>query len=102
MSIYTFPDTYKGALKGVFKAIAKQRLNFYINTIGHLFINAISIYFLVFYFHLEGKGLLFSKMSLEFYICVAGIYVIYLQDWGKIIEESKVRREMELKDKKNY
>jgi hypothetical protein len=51
---------------------------------------------------LEGKGLLFSKMSLEFYICVAGIYMIYLQDWGKIIEESKVRREMELKDKKNY
>ena len=89
----TFPDTYKGMLKGVIRALALQSKAVYINLSGHWLVNLTSMYFFAFYLDMGLIGLWYSKLILEIYIFTMYLLLINSKDWSLIIIESKERQD---------
>jgi Na+-driven multidrug efflux pump len=87
----TFPDTYKGMLKGVIRALALQSKAVYINLSGHWLVNLTSMYFFAFYLEMGLIGLWISKLVLEYYIFTMYLILIYRKDWQVIVIQSKER-----------
>ena len=84
ISLNTFPDCFKGMLKGVIKALGLQKKCVYVNISGHWFINLTLQYLLAFHFELGLKGMWIAKVILEFYICVMYYIIVYQADWQKM------------------
>ena len=57
VSLYTFPDCFKGMLKGVFKSMALQHNAVYITLSGHYGINIILIWLFAFKLQYKEIGL---------------------------------------------
>ena len=72
----TFPDCYKGMLKGVIRALALQNKAVYVNLSGHWLVNLTSMYFFAFYMEMGIIGLWYSKLVLECYIFVMYLVII--------------------------
>jgi Na+-driven multidrug efflux pump len=95
ISFNTFPDGFKGMLKGVIKALGIQKYCIYINISGHWCINLTLQWYLGVKMGMGIKGLWVAKLILEAYIFSAYCLMIYFSDWAKISEESAKRQERE-------
>ena len=71
ISFNTFPDGFKGMLKGVIKALGIQHKCVYVNISGHWIINMSLLYLLPFYFEMGIVGMWTAKVILEWYIFLA-------------------------------
>ena len=87
-SISTFPDCYKGMLKGVVKALGIQNKAVYLNLSGHWIVNLSLVYVFAFYLNKGIIGFWLAKLVLEIYIFSSYLIMIQMQDWEKIIFES--------------
>ena len=83
-------------LKGVVKALGRQQKAVYLNLSGHWIVNLSLIYLFAFYLNLGIIGFWLAKLVLEFYIFTTYLIMIQMQDWEKIMFESKERRAAEL------
>ena len=97
ISFGTFPEGYKGMLKGIIKALGLQKLCVYVNIVGHWCINLTLMWFFGFHLGLGLKGIWCAKLCLEFYIMTAYFVLIQCQDWEKICEESSQRQQNDKK-----
>lgn len=93
--ISVIPDSLKGMMKGIIKALELQKPTSYINIIGHWGINICLQMFLGFYLNWHLYGLWSAKIVLEFYIFSAYGALIYFTDWKKKSIESHQRMEKE-------
>jgi Na+-driven multidrug efflux pump len=84
ISFNTFPDGYKGMLKGIIKALGLQKICVYVNIGGHWCINLTLQWFFAFYLKLGLVGIWYAKLCLEAYIVVAYFAIIQCADWQKI------------------
>merc|ERR1712166_1266991 len=82
-SINTFPDCYKGMLKGVIKALGIQNKAVYINISGHWCISVTLQLYLGFKLNMGLEGLWIAKVVNEFYIALAYIIVLRITDWDE-------------------
>jgi MATE family multidrug resistance protein len=89
-SLNTFPDCYKGMLKGVIKALGIQSKAAYINISGHWCINITLQLYLGFHLKMGLKGIWIAKVVNEFYIFAAYIIVLRITDWD---EKAKIAME---------
>jgi Na+-driven multidrug efflux pump len=87
ISFNTFPDGFKGMLKGVIKALGIQDKCVYVNITGHWFLNLTLLYLLPFYFEMGILGMWTAKLVLEWYIFIVYYLMISLQDWDKIVNK---------------
>lgn len=78
-------------LKGVIKALGRQNKAVYLNLSGHWVVNLSLVYLFAFRLNLGIIGFWLAKLVLEIYICSAYLIMINMQDWEKIIYESKER-----------
>jgi Na+-driven multidrug efflux pump len=86
ISFNTFPDGFKGMLKGVIKALGIQHKCVYVNITGHWLINMTLLYLLPFYFGLGIQGMWMAKLVLEWYIFIAYYLMIKHIDWGAVVK----------------
>ena len=84
LCISSIPDSLKGMMKGVIKALELQKWCSYINLIGHWGINFTLQMVLGFYFNLHLLGLWSAKLILELYIFTTYFLLIYCSDWKKV------------------
>jgi MATE family multidrug resistance protein len=96
ISFSTFPDGFKGMLKGVIRALGLQTATVYINSVGHWCINLTLQWLLAFHFGLGLTGMWFGKLVLEYFIFFAYSILIKVADWDKIAQKSYERQ---MKDK---
>ena len=92
ISFNTFPDCYKGMLKGIIKALGVQKYCAYINISGHWCINLTLQYYLGFYLEMGLKGLWLAKLVNEFYIMVMYSLLTAYTDWDRISTEARNRQ----------
>lgn len=92
ISFNTFPDCYKGMLKGIIKALGVQKYCAYINISGHWCINLTLQYYLGFHLKMGLQGLWLAKLINEFYIMMMYTLLTAFTDWDKIAEEAKERQ----------
>jgi len=97
ISFSTFPDGFKGMLKGVIRALGLQAATVYINSVGHWCINLTLQWLLAFHFGLGLAGMWFGKLVLEYFIFFAYSILIRVSDWDKIAQKSYERQ---MKDNK--
>ena len=76
--ITQFPDSFKGPLKGTFKAFGMQYKAVYINLTGHWLLNMTLMWYFAFHLGWGQIGLLYSKLILEYYIFTMYNIVIFL------------------------
>mmetsp|Transcript_42311 Transcript_42311/g.64894 ORF Transcript_42311/g.64894 Transcript_42311/m.64894 type:complete len:206 (-) Transcript_42311:19-636(-) len=95
ISINTFPDSYKGMLKGIIKALGIQHKCIIVNLTGHWFINLTLQWYFAIHLDLRILGLWMAKQFLELYIMTAYIILINVQDWDRISKESHERQTAE-------
>jgi MATE family multidrug resistance protein len=81
LTFSTFPDGYKGMLKGVVRAIGIQHIALYVNLMGHWVINLSLQYLLAFYFEMRMPGMWFAKLFLEYFIMISYLIVLSRYDW---------------------
>ena len=89
-SLNTFPDCYKGMLKGIIKALGIQNKAAYINISGHWCINITLQLYLGFHLKMGLEGIWIAKVINEFYIAAAYIIVLRITDWD---EKAKIAME---------
>jgi len=80
-SVNTFPDCYKGMLRGVIKALGLQKKAACINLSGHWGINITLQLLLGVYFGWGLDGLWIGKVLNEYYICSMYYFVLKKADW---------------------
>lgn len=98
----SIPDSLKGMLKGVIKALELQKPTSYINLVGHWGINIFFQLFLGFHLNWHLFGLWCAKIILEVYIFSAYSLLIQYADWKKIVIKAKNRMEKEDILKENF
>jgi Na+-driven multidrug efflux pump len=79
--INTFPDLFKGMLKGIIKAMGIQHKAVYVHLVCHWMILPTSFYLLAFKFELGIAGLWLSKIILEFCIVILYGFIISTSSW---------------------
>lgn len=84
-----YPDTLKGPLKGVFKAMAWQMTAVKVNLSGHYGVNLFFIWLLAFKFDLQQKGLQLAKLILEFYVATVYLVILFRVDWLSVTKATK-------------
>lgn len=62
------PDSFKGMMQGVIRALGIQKRAFYINIMGHGILNLSLQYLFVFKLDLGMRGMWYSKLCLELFI----------------------------------
>jgi Na+-driven multidrug efflux pump len=77
ISFNTFPDGFKGMLKGIIKALGVQWYIAFINIGGHWFINLTLQIYLGVYCGYGIYGLWIAKLVLEFYVVTSYYLLIY-------------------------
>lgn len=80
-SLNTFPDCYKGMLKGIIKALGIQNKAAYINISGHWCINITLQLYLGFHLGMGLEGIWIAKVINEFYIAAMYYLVLRITDW---------------------
>jgi Na+-driven multidrug efflux pump len=93
ISFNTFPDGFKGMLKGVIKALGIQVYCIYVNLFGHWCINLTLQWYLGVHLGMGIKGLWYAKLILEAYILLAYYFIVWWQNWDKIVKESSERQQ---------
>lgn len=91
----SIPDSLKGMLKGVIKALELQKKCAVVNLIGHWGINLSLQLILGFYYDLHLFGLWAAKIILEIYILTSYSLLIYYQDWTKIAKKAQNRLDID-------
>ena len=86
LCISSVPDSLKGMMKGVIKALELQKWCSYINLLGHWGINLSLQMLLAFYLNMHLLGLWCAKLILEIYIFTTYFLLIYFSDWNKIAQ----------------
>ena len=81
MVISTFPDGFKGMLKGVIRALGIQHKAVYVSLCGHYLLNMTLIYVLTFKLGYGIYGMWMSKCVLEVFIASSYSLIIYMHDW---------------------
>ena len=87
--IIAVPDSFKGSLKGVIKALNLQGYCACINLIGHWAINLTLMLLLGFYFKLRIKGFWLAKTVLEVYCSLAYVFLCEYYDWQDISDAAR-------------
>ena len=76
-------------LQGTIKAIGIQYKAKYVNLLGHWGLYPALVYFSAFHYHYGLRGILFSKICLEYFIFSGYLTVITTSDWETIAIEAK-------------
>jgi len=83
ISFNTFPDGYKGMLKGMIKALELQKLCAFVNFISHWCINITLMWYFGIHLGYEIKGLWYAKLIMEYCVWTFYSLLIYFTDWEK-------------------
>jgi len=97
ISFNTFPDVFKGMLKGVIKALGVQSMLIPINLVGHWCINLTLQWYLAIHLNMGIFGQWVAKLILEIYILVMYYHLCQSRDWEKISNKSYENQEKETK-----
>ena len=103
ISFNTFPDGYKGMLKGIITALGLQSYCSIINLIGHWGINLNLQYYLAITCEMGLKGQWVAKLVLEFFIASTYHGLISCQNWQKVSEKAvlRIKKEQDEKSKES-
>lgn len=91
--VSSIPDSLKGMLKGVIKALGLQKQCAIVNLLGHWGINLTLCMMLGFYFEWRLFGLWTAKIILEIYVISSYALLIHCQNWEEIAEKAHNRLE---------
>lgn len=91
ISFATFPDGYKGMMKGIIRALGLQNYCAWLNILGHWSINLTLQWHLGVRLGMGIKGLWIAKVILEFFIFGAYILLVYCVNWEKCAQKAKDR-----------
>lgn len=78
------PDTFKGMMKGLFKALVLQRKLLLIHLFGYWVLNFMLCYLFAFYFNFKLRGIWLNLFCQEIFIIVAYNVLLFYQDWESI------------------
>jgi len=101
-SLNTFPDCYKGMLKGIIKALGIQTKAAYINISGHWCINITLQLYLGFHLNMGLEGIWIAKVINEFYIAAMYIIVLRVTDWDDKARIAAERQSAKLQEDEEF
>ena len=101
-SLNTFPDCYKGMLKGIIKALGIQNKAAYINISGHWCINITLQLYLGFHLNMGLEGIWIAKVVNEFYIAAMYIIVLRITDWDEKAQAALDRQKAKLLEDEEF
>jgi multidrug resistance protein, MATE family len=96
ISFNTFPDGYKGMLKGMIKALELQKICAYLNIVSHWCINMTLMWYFGIHLGYKLKGLWCAKLTMEYTVWTFYSVLIYCTNWEKVAKKSKERHQYEM------
>ena len=91
ISFNTFPDLYKGMLKGLIGALGLQHKAVWINFVAQWLINLSLQWYFALHLQMGLTGMWIAKVIMETCVFLGFNALIYITDWQKISQESKER-----------
>ena len=84
ISFNTFPDGYKGMLKGMIKALGLQAKCAQLNFFSHWCINMTLMWYFGFHLDVKMNGLWYAKLNMEYTVFICYFFLVYCTNWKKV------------------